>query len=214
MGYPVGIVSAISGIHQMIINIEGISAHAGAMPMSKRKDALAAAAHIACEVERLANSSGSGTRGTVGYIKAQPGEHNIIAAKAEVPVDIREADAKIRQGIFNDLMSFTDKICKDKGLKWNNKMTLDAHPVESDLRIVAAHKRYAKVLGIPHMDIISYAAHDSLVLAELCPVGMIFVRSIGGLSHRPEEYTTKEDLAAGTGILLGSVLEISQNGLK
>lgn len=210
---PVGIVTGIAGIHQLIGNISGCSAHAGAVSMGNRRDALIAAAHIACEVEKLAVNSGSNTRGTVGYIKTEPSQHNIIAGKAEIPIDIREMDKEIRKKIFNSVMEYIKKICNERGLLWDKQITLDAPPVESDKEICELHKKSALGQKIPYMDLISYAAHDSMILSKLCPTGMLFVRSIKGLSHCPEEYSTKEDIALGTQVLLKTLLDISNKGL-
>ncbi|HEX3026247.1 MAG TPA: hydantoinase/carbamoylase family amidase, partial [Clostridia bacterium] len=204
---PVGIVTTIAGIHQMKFELTGRSAHAGAMPMEQRKDAMAAAASIACEVERLAKNSGSETRATVGYISAYPGEHNIIAGNATIPVDIREKNPVVRKRIFDSLLQCVEQECRSRGVKSEIQLTLDSPPVNCDPCIVNLFENAAKQQGVPFMEIVSYAAHDAMNMATLCPMGMIFVRSKDGLSHCPEEFTSKEDLAAGANVLLNSMIQ-------
>lgn len=209
---PVGMVTWIAGIHQLLIRIHGTAAHAGAVPMEERRDAMAAAVEIAAEVERLSCSIGSATRGTVGYIHSRPGEHNIIAEFAEVPVDFREADPKIREKLFEIFCSRAQEICEKHHVSHEIKMTLDMPPVKCDRKILDIYEKMAETRKIPHMELISYAAHDSMVLAKLCPVAMLFVRSQKGLSHCPQEWTDLEDLAMGTEILLDTVCHLIQNG--
>lgn len=91
-------------------------------------------------------------------------------------------------------------------------MTLDMPPVKCDRKILDIYEKMAETRKIPHMELISYAAHDSMVLAKLCPVAMLFVRSQKGLSHCPQEWTDLEDLAMGTEILLDTVCHLIQNG--
>ncbi len=213
-GLPVGIVTHIAGIHQLIINIYGQSAHAGGVPMEQRHDAMAAAVKIASEVDRLARQSGSNTRGTVGYIKSKPGVHNIIASEVEMPVDFREADPVVRNRIYKYFENYIAEICAEYGVSFKIKATLDMHPVKSNEKIMELYHKAAEKRKIPCMNIISYAAHDSMIMGEICPVGMIFLRSKDGLSHCPQEYTSKEDFVAGTEILLDTILACAVNGLK
>lgn len=211
--FPVGLVTDISGIHQLLIHIYGQAAHAGAVPMEKRHDAMAAAVSIASEVEKLAQNSESATRGTVGYIHSQPGEHNIIAKYAQVPVDFREADKSVRDKLYCQFKDRVEEICKLHGVTYKIQMTLDMHPVASDKRLLALYRKVAREKEIRCMDIVSFAAHDSMILDEICPVAMIFLRSKKGLSHCPEEWTEQEDMVKGTEILLGAALSLLQNGL-
>lgn len=212
-GYPIGIVSSIAGIYQFIVKISGRTAHAGAVPMNERKDALAAAAAIACEVERLSLQTGSPTRGTVGYIKSRPSEVNIIAGEAELSIDIREENEAVREDLYLSINRTIENICRDRGLEWEMRTIVDAPPVNCDKRLMDIHHLSADKLGIPHMELVSYAAHDSMILSTLWPVGMIFIRSAKGLSHCPEEYSSMDDIAAGTQVLLHSLLYISEHGL-
>lgn len=201
-GLPLAVVTSVAGIKQFYITIHGEEAHAGGMAMKDRHDAMAAAAAIAAQVERLALNTGADTRGTVGYIEAHPAEHNIIADKCVVPVDFRAEDDGIWAQLYTDLMDFTKAQCEQRGLTWTVHATCDLAPAHCapELRDVMATA--AAALGIPHDQMISFPAHDAINLSRLMPMGMLFLRSSnGGVSHCPEEFTTRDDLAAGTQVL-------------
>lgn len=207
---PLAVVDSIAGIKQFYITIKGVSCHAGGMAMRERKDALATAAVVATEVERLALSSSPNSRGTVGYIQAYPAEHNIVANKAVVPVDFREDDPEIWARMYEELLVFTGCECERRGTTFSVRHTIDVPPCHCDLRLTALLDECASALGIPHTHMISYPAHDAMQMGRLFPMGMIFLRSMnGGLSHCPEEYTTPEDLAAGTQLLADALWRLA-----
>lgn len=209
---PIAIVTSIAGIKQFYITLEGISCHAGGMAMEDRRDALAAAAAIACEVERIAISTGSSTRGTVGYIAAEPGEHNIVAGKCTIPVDFREENDEIWGKICSDLIQFVEKECKKRKLCYSVHYTIDTPPAHCHPMLIDMISRSVVEASVPHIKMTSYPAHDAMQLARLFPIGMIFLRSSNdGRSHCPEEYTRKEDLAAGTEVLYRTLKKLTCN---
>lgn len=207
---PMAVVTAIAGIKQFYVTIEGTAAHTGGMAMKDRHDAMAAAAAIACEVERLAISTSSDTRGTVGYIETTPAEHNIIAERCIVPVDFREADDEIWEELYTDLLTVVEKECSRRGLTWSVHTTLNNRPAHCDPKIVETMEHAAQEMKIPYNKMISYPAHDAMNMSRIMPMGMIFLRSQnGGVSHCPQELTTQEDLAAGTKVLAQTILELA-----
>ncbi len=211
---PFAIVTAIAGIKQFYITLDGVAAHAGGMAMKDRKDAMAAAAAIACEVERLALNSGSATRGTVGFIQAKPGEHNIIAEKCVVPVDFREDVQETWERLYSNLMDFVADQCGKRGLTYSVQTTIDSEPARCDKALIDLLEEQAVKQGVPHKQMISYPAHDALNMARILPIGMIFLRSANdGVSHCPEEFTSKNDLAAGVELLASALLETAQRDL-
>lgn len=205
-GYPMAVVTSIAGIKQFYITINGVSCHAGGMAMADRHDAMAAAAAIACEVERLACNSGSQTRGTVGYISSDPGEQNIVARKCVVSVDFREHQDDIWKRLYTDLLDFTESECKRRGLTYSVFTTIDARPTHCSPTLIDVIDQCAKEAGVEHTQMISFPSHDAQQLAKLFPIGMIFLRSLSdGRSHCPDEYTSREDLAAGTEVLYRTI---------
>ncbi len=211
-GLPLAVVSAVAGIKQFYITIHGVQAHAGGMAMKDRHDAMAAAAAIACEVERLAQDSGADSRGTVGYIEAHPGEHNIIADRCVVPVDFRVSDAYHWTALYDDLMAFTRAQCQKRGLTWSVHSTCDLAPAPCAPSLMQIMETAADSLDIPHRQMVSFPAHDSMNMSRLMPMGMIFLRSSNeGVSHCPEEFTTKEDLTAGVQVLANTLLQAANS---
>lgn len=210
-GLPLSVVTDIAGIKQFYIELHGVSCHAGGMAMKDRHDTLAAAAAIACKVEQLAKSTGADTRGTVGYIESYPGEHNIIANRSIVPVDYREADDIKWQKFYDNLIEFVEGQCNDRGLTYSIRTTCDLKPAHCDKRIQDIMVRAMQKLNIPFDKMISFPCHDAVNLERIMPIGMIFVRSSnGGLSHCPEEFTTKSDLGDSADALAETLIEISK----
>ncbi|MFM1652652.1 Zn-dependent hydrolase [Brevibacillus sp. B_LB10_24] len=208
---PVGIVSGIAGPYQMRVRISGRSGHAGAVPMHLRQDPMAAAGLVIAEVERIARETGPTTRGTVGYVRAYPGGHNVIPAEVELTVDIRDIDALQRQRAGEQIQAYIADTCAKRGLRHHIVVTQDTPPVPADSGIVGLLEKLAEDLQIPAMIMPSGAAHDAMVMAGLCPMGMIFVRSKDGLSHCPEEFTAKQDLAMGTQLLTNALYQLAND---
>lgn len=204
---PVGIVSGIAGPYQMKVKISGRSGHAGATPMELRKDPMVGASLIIQEVERLAIEFGTTTRGTVGYIKARPGGHNVIPSEVEFTIDIRDIDPTKREKVVKQIKDYIKDTCLKRGLEHEVFKTQDMPPVPVIPEVVDLLEKTAKECNIPTITMPSGAAHDAMVMASLCPIGMIFVRSRDGLSHCPEEFTSKEDLKLGTTLLLHSLVK-------
>lgn len=209
---PMAVITDIAGIKQFYITLNGVSCHAGGMAMEDRHDTLAAAAAIACEVERLAKTISVNARGTVGYIDSDPGEHNIIARMSTVPVDYREVDDECWIRFYDDLIAFVEKECANRGLTYSIKTTIDLKPSHCDKRIMESMHKASDEHGIYHTEMISFPCHDAVNLERIMPMGMIFLRSSNeGLSHCPEEYTTPEDLEAGANALLGTFIDLAQS---
>ncbi len=205
---PMAVVTSVAGIKQFYITLNGITCHAGGMAMEDRHDTLAAAAAIVCEVERLALTSGSPTRGTVGYIASKPAEHNIVAGQSIIPIDFREDKDDIWESLYDQLMEFVKKECEKRNLTYSVRSTIDTPPAHCHPKLIEVIEQCAA--NIPHLQMISYPAHDAMQLATRVPFGMIFLRSSNeGKSHCPEEYTTPEDAAIGTEVLYKSLLRIA-----
>lgn len=208
---PVSVVSDIAGIKQFYIELHGVSCHAGGMAMEDRHDTLQAAAAIASEIERLALATGNDTRSTVGYIQSKPAEHNIIANCSIMPVDYREADDETWARLYEDIISYVEKECQKRGLTWSVRSTCDLAPSHCNKAIMQVMHEAADRLGIPHNEMISFPCHDAVNMERIMPIGMVFVRSSNdGLSHCPEEYTTREDLGDSTDILLETLKTLGE----
>jgi allantoate deiminase len=197
---PVGIVTAIAGPLQFQAEITGRTDHAGTTPMGARADSLLAAAEVALELERIA-SAGSSTVATVGRMVCAPGAPNVIAGRTELSVDLRDIDAGARDDAERLLRAAFDRIVSARGLRGRLHEVLRVAPQPTSGRLIALLEESAAAAGVPAMRLPSGAAHDAMVLGRVADSGMVFVRSVGGRSHAPEEETTTEDLAAGAAVL-------------
>lgn len=210
-GKPVGIVSAIAGPHQYHVTIRGRSGHAGATPMQGRADPMVAAAQVIQKVEELALTSKAGTRGTVGFLQAFPGGHNVIPAQVDFTIDWRGISEDERDAIAQETLDYLAQICKERGLTWTAEVTAHTAPVQIQPQVLEVLQTTAQRLGLDYHVLPSWAAHDAMIMSQICPVGMIFVRSQGGLSHCPEEFSTLEDIILGGDLLLNALLTMSRD---
>jgi allantoate deiminase len=200
-GLPVGIVSGIAGMRQARGVIRGRAEHAGACPMELRRDPMPAAAEVILEVERAAKESGPTTRATVGFVQAKPGAANVIPAQVELSFDIRDLDADRRDACVERVRRFFLDACAKRGLEGEFVVQHTSTPIRCDEQVIATMEEAAGALGLDPFHLPSGAVHDGANIAEICPVGMIFLRSKDGLSHCPQEYTSPEDIAIGARLL-------------
>ncbi|QIN84263.1 hydantoinase/carbamoylase family amidase [Rubrobacter tropicus] len=206
---PVGVVTGIAGPAWLRLSFTGEAGHAGTTPMGARRDALAAAAEVVGVVEEEASATGS-TVGTVGQIEARPGGINIIPGGVELSLDLRDIDEAVRDGVEGRIRERAGEVCGRRGvaLSFEELQRLPPAPCSEEIRasIAAACEKE----GIKPHSLPSGAGHDGMHVAELCPMGMIFVRSKDGISHNPKEWSSREDCEAGCKILYLTVLDLAE----
>ena len=205
---PAGIVTGIAGPVWLRFSLRGESGHAGATPMDRRHDALAAAAEIVGAVEEASSSTPSAV-GTVGQIEARPGGINIIPGGVDFSVDLRDIDVAVRDGVEGRIRERAEEVCARRGVELGIEelQRLDPAPCSEEVRTVISAA--CEELGIRPHSLPSGAGHDGMHLASLCPMGMIFVRSKDGISHNPKEWSSREDCEAGCNVLYWSVLGLA-----
>jgi allantoate deiminase len=208
---PAGVVTGIAGPVWLRFTIEGETGHAGATPMSLRRDALAAAAEIMGLIE--AEASGTGTSvGTVGQLSLEPGGINIIPGRVEFSLDLRDIDEEVRDRVEARILGGADEISERRGVGLEIQTLQRLAPAPCSELVKNAMARACERLGIRAHALPSGAGHDGMQLTDLCPMGMIFVRSKDGVSHSPEEWSTKEDCAKGGDALYWTVLDLAGGG--
>jgi len=201
-GLPVGIITGITGIRQYRVTYRGTANHAGATPMPLRVDSLAAAAETILAVESLARQGPSGTMvGTVGIVENEPNVANVIPGKTFFSMDLRDVDRQCLIDTSDAIVARVKEIAANRGIAWELNKTADAAPVTLAERPRRALLAAAEELGIEALEMPSGAAHDAQEVARVADVGMIFVPSIAGRSHCPEEDTAFADIADGTSVL-------------
>lgn len=203
---PIGIVDQIAAPTNMRLTINGRSGHAGATPMDLRKDPLAAAAEIILEIERVANTIGKETVGTVGEVYVKPNAINVIPGQVILGIDIRDVTSDRKDAAVDQVLSFVDAVAKKRNVTTNLDVIARQEPEKTNKNIVELITKTCEKLDIPAMKITSGAYHDALNMARMTDIGMIFVPSINGISHAPEEFTPFDDIFRGAQVL-SEVLE-------
>lgn len=201
VGLPVGIVEQITGYRQYLVTLEGTANHAGTTPMDLRRDPMAGAAEVISGVIDTAHRMGRPCVTTVGRIVAAPNERAVIPRQVTFTIDARSPDPAQRELLLARHEALLHEVAERRGLKLTLRTDSDRVPVASDPELVAAIVAAAEEADVPAQRMTSGAVHDSMQLAEIARIAMIFVRSRGGISHSPEEFTSTADAAAGIEVL-------------
>jgi allantoate deiminase len=200
LGIPVGCVTAIAGATRLRVTIEGQAGHAGTVPMQGRRDALAAAAAAVLAVEGRAAIE-EGAVATVGRLEAFPGSVNVIPGRVVFTVDLRAAEDAKRLRMLADIRAAIERLCQRRDVLVRIEQThqLPAAPCAPALQRAIAAAIDAE--GVPVRRLPSGAGHDAMEVAAIAPIGMIFVRCRGGVSHHPSEHASDADIEAGARVM-------------
>jgi allantoate deiminase len=208
-GHRIGLVEAIAGIQQLNITITGTADHAGTTPMAERSDPLQAAARIIIEIDRIARNTGPYTVATVGRIKCEPAQVNVIPGLVNFSVDVRDSDANFLKSAADAIEKTVQTICSERRLEVEFVGMSESEPVILSTDIVDLLEKKSLEKNITPFKMISGAGHDTALIAGLTRAGMIFVPSRDGLSHCPQEFSRMEDIALACDILLQTVVELA-----
>jgi len=202
----IGIVEGIVGIQQWEVTVTGFANHAGTTPMDQRRDAMLSAARFTEMVNRVVRATPGRQVGTVGRMQAFPGAPNVIPGQVICSLELRDLDdAKI--GVLSArIREEARQIGEADGTTFAYKELHINASSPSDPRVRALIGDAAKSLGLSTRVMPSGAGHDAQAMAQLGPMGMIFIPSIGGISHSPKEYSTPGDIVNGANVLLAAVL--------
>ncbi|MGR3179351.1 MAG: M20 family metallo-hydrolase [Candidatus Anammoxibacter sp.] len=212
-GIPIGIVDRIAGACQLKVELKGVANHAGATSMADRIDALAGAAEIMTEVERIATSNAEAlTVATVGYLHCEPGVANVIPGLVTFTLDIRDVDKKRLEIITEQIRAMIKTVSQRRRLDAKTQLLSQGHPIMLSSKIIQILEDVAKKQQVPYRRMVSGAVHDAAVLAEITDVGMLFVPSEGGRSHCPEEQTKLEHIKIATDILIEALIRLTSKG--
>ena len=208
-GGSLGAVENLQGISWQEVTIRGVSNHAGTTPMELRRDAGYCAARIAVFVRELAVRMGASQVGTVGTVRLTPNLINVIANQAVVSVDLRNTSDTLLSAAESEFSAFLAKLAQEEGVAIESRVLVRTQPVIFDSTVVEAIEAVAAELGVPIRRMTSGAGHDAQMMARICPTAMIFVPSVGGISHNPREFTERRHLQIGADALLHTLLRLS-----
>lgn len=211
-GIALGVVEKIAAPCALRVRLEGEGGHAGAVLMPVRHDALLAGAEIALAVERAALDCGSPDAvGTTGVLRVFPGAINSVPARVDLEIDMRDTCLETREWARGQVEQAIAEVCARRGVQHEIETINVDPPAECEPALVELTLDAAKALGFSARRLISRAYHDTLFMARICPVTMLFIPCRGGWSHRPDEYASPEAIHAGASVLAQVLASLAQD---
>jgi allantoate deiminase len=204
-GYPLGVVTTITGQRWMRVTVTGVQNHAGTTPMDLRHDALAGAVTMIERVRAAAVAMGRPAVATVGRIQAFPGGTNIIPGRCEFTIDTRHAEPEARRRLIAEIESILEAVAQERSLGVRVEVIADHDPVPLSPEVRSLIEASIGDLGLRYLLMPSGAGHDAEIMAPRFPSAMLFVPSRDGKSHTPEEYTTVGQVVPGVRALAGTL---------
>ncbi len=205
-----GIVTAIAAPATLRIEIEGEGGHAGAVLMRERRDAFLAAAEIALAVEAAAKFTRAiDTVATVGICDIFPRAVNSIPSRARMDIDVRDIDGQRRDGVLARIGGAVAEIGVRRRVSIRREVLNADPPAHCDPDAVAALEHACRTHGASYQFMISRAYHDSLFMSQIVPAAMLFIPCRGGVSHRPDEYSSPESIARGALVLAEALAQLA-----
>jgi ureidoglycolate amidohydrolase len=208
---PLGIVTKIAAPASLRVLIEGTGGHAGGVLMPDRHDALCAAAELILEIESAARGSGAvDTVATVGICDVFPGAVNSIPSRVRLSVDIRDTGLQRRDDVVRTLEATTKRVSSQRNVSIHTELLNADAPADCDPAIIAALSESCHLHQLNFLPMVSRAYHDSLFMARIAKVAMLFIPCLHGYSHRPDEYAHPDDIVRGTVILAETLAAFSR----
>jgi N-carbamoyl-L-amino-acid hydrolase len=207
----IGVVTGIVGIRHYGVTITGTPNHAGTTSMDQRKNALLAGCEFVLAVDRVVRSIQGSQVGTVGDLTVFPGAPNVIPGEVRLTVELRDLEMRKVEAIWEMLKPELNDCEARHGVTVSQEIVHSIDGVGTDRGIQASIESAAAELGLSHCLMPSGAGHDAQNLARIAPTGMIFVPSVGGISHSRQEHTTPVDVEHGTQVMLGTLLRVDED---
>ena len=206
----IGVVEKIAAPSTLRVQLTGVGGHAGATLMPGRRDAALAGAEIALAVERAALTTGSpDTVGTTGIFRIEPGAVNSIPCQAYLEIDLRDTLVPTRDAALHQIETAVKEICTRRKIEFTlERLNVDP-PAICDAKLVATTDAIAKKLNFSVKRMVSRAYHDSLFMAQVCPTTMVFIPCFKGYSHRPDEFSSPEQIEKGVRVLAETFAELT-----
>jgi N-carbamoyl-L-amino-acid hydrolase len=207
---PLGIVAKIAAPASLRVLIEGSGGHAGGVLMPDRRDALCAAAELILAIESVARSSGAvDTVATVGMCEVFPGAVNSIPSRVRLSVDIRDTDLQRRDVVIRTFEATSKAVSAKRQVSIQIELLNADAPADCAPAIIEAISQSCREHELNFLPMVSRAYHDSLFVARIAPVAMLFIPCRNGYSHRPDEYSHPDDIARGTLVLAETLAALS-----
>lgn len=206
---PVGVVVGIAAPLWLEVTVAGVSEHAGATPMPIRQDALTAASEMILAIEQMLNGT-TDSVATVGKLNVEPNGVNVIPGRVTFTVDIRDIDEQKISALESSILEQLQKVAERRNVTVTSKVLQRLKPAKTAPRLQQQLASSIEKHGVQPYSLISGAGHDAMNMANVAPIGMLFVRSKGGISHNPLEYSSDEDIVIATNIFYDTVVELAK----
>ncbi|MES2646910.1 MAG: M20 family metallo-hydrolase [Bacteroidota bacterium] len=209
---PLGVVSGISGPLWWTVTLKGMAGHTGSVPMRMRKDPMLGAAEIIVALNEIVTKDPTApTVGSVASIQVFPNSRNIIPEEVVFTLDLRDIELERRNNYEKQIRDCIKSVADKRQLTWQIQEDTNNEPRYCAPWLKDIIYKKTAALGLDTPELMSGPFHDALALSYACDYAMIFVRSKDGISHNPKEFSSWEDLALGTEVLYGTMLEIIEN---
>ena len=206
----IGVVEGIVGIMRWTVIVDGSTNHAGTTPMDRRSDAMVGAARFIDLVHTTARRMPGRQVATVGRLEAEPGAPNVIPGRVTMTLEIRDLSMEGIERVFNEISGNSVRITEETGTRFSFQRFYTSRAAPTALWIREIIETSAQGLGLSTHRMPSGAGHDAQSIALFAPVGMIFVPSVAGVSHAPDEHTIPQDIVNGANVLLQTLLELDE----
>jgi beta-ureidopropionase / N-carbamoyl-L-amino-acid hydrolase len=206
----IGVVDGISGVFKWIVRLIGKADHAGTAPMNMRSDAFMGLADFAHEIPRIIDENGTDrSRLTVGKVELKPGSPHTIPGEALFTLVGRDSDEDAMNELGTACRKSLRAIARRHNLRFEHEQISWLAPMSCDPGLVEMLERQAAALGLSYVRMPSGAGHDTQFLAEITRAGLLFVPSVGGVSHSPDEWTHWSDVESGANLLLNAAVALA-----
>jgi N-carbamoyl-L-amino-acid hydrolase len=205
----IGVVTGISGTRSYRLAFTGLAAHSGGTPMAERRDAGVGAAAFVLGVRELASSL-PGARANVGFLELEPGDYNVVPARAALKLELRALDLATFDELESGALGLAQRLADERALGVEIERVGRWDPVELDEQVRSVVAAAARELGLSAKELASGGGHDAEALGRVTRAGMIFVPSVAGVSHTPSERTEWDDCVNGANVLLNAALALAR----
>lgn len=205
----IGIVDTITGLVWESYEVEGRTDHAGATPMALRIDAMQAAIEMSAAITRRVEDEGPPAVATNGQWNVYPGSFSAVPGRVKFSLDLRHPDVKVRNGLLDAVHEECAKIAERRNVRLRIRSLKDESPATLDPGLQQVCRESAEACGLSWKAMPSGAGHDSQLMAHHVPTALVFVPSVEGRSHCPDEFTSNEDCARGATVLASALARLA-----
>jgi len=209
-GIPIGVVEGIVAIDRYEVEIQGFANHAGTTPMPQRQDALLAASYLTVAVNETVRREPGRQVGTVGQLAVSPNVPNIVPGSVQLTIELRDLSSKKIAGLADQIRARAKEIAQQTRTEITMRPAAHHDEALATPEIQQAIEAASGKLGLESRRLPSGAGHDAQMMATVGPMGMIFVPSVGGISHSPKELSRWEDCTRGADVLLETVRQMAE----